>query len=260
LPGASPGANLQSVPEDRRSDVIAYTTALAGPVVLGAVLYAFRGHVAEANLALVFVVGIVAVAAGTGRRGAAALTAVMSALSFDFFCTRPYLSLRISSSADLTTELLLLVVGLAVGELAARGRQARREAAAGSDRLQRVHGLGERIAAGEDPEFVVMAVAHELREVLSLRDCRFTREPVTDAGARIEPDGTVTMVGRVWQADKLGLPTRKVELPVRGGGRVLGAFVLTPTPAMPVDHDRCLLAVALADQLGAILSDRRMAG
>ncbi|HUO48786.1 MAG TPA: DUF4118 domain-containing protein, partial [Acidimicrobiales bacterium] len=200
-------------------DAVAYLIALCGPVALGAVLYAFRAHVAAANLALVFVVGIVAIAAGTGRRGVAAVAAVSSALSFDFFCTRPYLSFRITSSSDLTTELLLLVVGLAVGELAARGRQARRQAEAGTDRLERVHGLGERIAAGEDPQFVVMAVAHELREVLSLRDCRFTSEPVTDAGARIEADGTVTIVGKLWQSEKLGLPTRKVELPVRGGGR-----------------------------------------
>jgi len=243
-----------------RGDSMAYLIALGGPVVLGAVLYAFREHVAAANLALVFVVGIVAVAAGTGRRGAAAAAAVSSALSFDFFCTRPYLSFRITSSSDLTTEIILVVVGLAVGELAARGRQARRQAEAGTDRLERVHGLGERIAAGEDPQFVVMAVAQELREILSLRDCRFSSEPVTDAGARIEPDGTVTIVGRLWQADKLGLPTRKVELPVRGGGKVLGSFLLTPSPALPVERDSCLLAVALADQLGAILADGRPAG
>jgi K+-sensing histidine kinase KdpD len=241
-------------------NTVVYAIALLGPAALGAILYGFRDHVAAANLALVFVVGIVAVAAGTGQRGAAAVAAVSSALSFDFFCTQPYLSFRITSSSDLTTEILLVVVGLAVGELAARGRQARVRAAAGTGRLERVHGLGERIAMGEDPQFVIMAVAQELREVLSLRDCRFTWELVTDAAARIEPDGSVTMIGRLWKAEKLGLPTRKVELPVRGGGRMLGAFLLTPSPALPVERDSCLLAVALADQLGAILASRRLAG
>jgi hypothetical protein len=253
------GAKVLAVADTDRGDALVYVAAVAGPVVLGAALYPARGHIAVANLALLFVVAIVAVA-GAGRRGAAALAAITSALSFDFFCTMPYLSLRITRSADLTTELLLLVVGLAVGELAARGRLARRQAAAGSERLSRLHGMGERIAAGEDPDFVVMAVAHELRDVLSLRDCRFTRGPVTDAGARLEPDGTVTVAGRVWEVERLGLPTRKVELPVRGGGQVLGAFLLTPTPATPIEHDRCVLAIALADQLGAVLTGRRHAG
>ena len=240
-------------------DRILYGAAVLAPVAVGLALYPVRGHVAEANLALVFVVCIVAVA-GAGRRGAAALAAFASAVSFDYFCTRPYLSLRITRSADLTTALLLLMVGLAVGELAARGRRARRQAEAGRERLGRLHGVGERIAAGEDPDFVVMAVAQELCDVLSLRDCRFTRAPLHDAGARVEADGSVTMAGRAWDAERLGLPTRKVELEVRGGGRVLGAFILTPTPAQPVEHDRCVLAVALADQLGAVLGSRRLAG
>ncbi len=244
---------------DQRFDRIAYGAAVLVPIAVGLALYPARGHIVEANLALVYVVCIVAVASA-GRRGAAAVTAVVSALSFDYFCTRPYLSLRITKSADLTTELLLLVVGLAVGELAARGRGARRQARAGSERLSRIHGVGERIASGEDPDFVVMAVAQELRDVLSLRDCRFTREPVSDAGARIEADGTVTMAGGVWDAERLGLPTRKVELAVRGEGQVLGAFLLTPEPALPIEHDRCVLAVALADQLGTVLSGRRLAG
>ena len=50
----------------------------------------------------------------------------------------------------------------------------------------------------------------------------------------------------------VGLPTRQVELPVRGGGGVLGTFILTPTPGEPISHERCV--VALADQLGAALA------
>ena len=35
---------------------------------------------------------------------------------------------------------------------------------------------------------------------------------------------------------------------------MLGAFILTPTPARPISHERCVVAVALADQLGAALA------
>jgi K+-sensing histidine kinase KdpD len=229
-----------------------YGAALLGPVAIAACLYPARQHVTPANLALVFVVGIVAVAGG-GRRGATVVAVAASSLSFDFFLTKPYLSLRIATSADVTTTILLLVVGLAVGELAARMRSARSQVEAGRERLGRIHGLAERIAAGEEPDFVVMAVADQLRQLLFLRDCRFSHGSVTDVGARIEADGSVTMAGHDWQADKLGLPTRRVALAVRGGGTVLASFVLTPTPALPIDLERRIAAVALADQLGTSL-------
>ena len=54
----------------------------------------------------------------------------------------------------------------------------------------------------------------------------------------------------------MGLPTKQVELPVRGGGRVLGTFILTPTPATPISQEQCVVAVALVDQLGATLAAR----
>jgi hypothetical protein len=34
----------------------------------------------------------------------------------------------------------------------------------------------------------------------------------------------------------------------------LGTFILTPTPAVPISQERCVVAVALADQLGTILA------
>jgi hypothetical protein len=99
-----------------------------------------------------------------------------------------------------------------------------------------------------------MAVATELRDLLSLLDCRFVREPPSGKGARIDPDGTVRLNPLRWPTSSAGLPTRQVELPVRGRGRNVGTFILTPTPALPITQERCVVAVSLADQLGSILS------
>ncbi len=245
--------------DPRLRSQVTYGAAVIAPIAVGAALYPARGHTAAANLALVFVIVTVGVAA-VGLRGAAVVAALVSGLSFDYFCTQPYLSLRISDSSDVTTTVLLVIVGLAVGELATRTRRARAEATAGVERLHRIHGLSERIASGEEPDFIVVSVAHELRELLSLRDCRFVREPVSEPGARIEADGTVIVAGGRWQTEKFGLPTRRVDLPVRGGGRVQGTFLLTPTQGVPVDTERCVAAVTLADQLGVVLADRHVAG
>jgi|HubBroStandDraft_1064217.scaffolds.fasta_scaffold196267_2 K+-sensing histidine kinase KdpD len=233
--------------------------AIAAPIAVALMLIPSRGHLSAANDALILVVVTVAVAS-SGRRGAAALAALTSAASFDFVLTRPYQSFRISNQRDVTTEVLFVVVGLLVGELAARGRAHRQAAAEGRDEVARLHDLAERIVGGEEPDFVLMAVAAELRDLLILEDCRFVRDQPSGKGAWIDADGTVRLNPLRWPSAAVGLPTRHVELPVRGGGKILGTFILTPTPAAPISHERCVVAVALADQIGAALaaqSDQR---
>jgi len=66
---------------------------------------------------------------------------------------------------------------------------------------------------------VLIAVAAELRDLLSLQDCRFVWDPPSGKGAWIEPDGTVRLNPLRWPTTSMGLPTKQVELPVRGGGR-----------------------------------------
>jgi len=222
------------------------------PLGAAALLIPSRGHLDSADNALILVLVTVAVSS-RGNRVAAAVCALFSALSFDYFLTVPYQSLRISSNRDVITEVLFVVVGLLVGELATRGQRHRRAAVEGRDELSRLHHMAERIADGEEPDFVLIAVAAELRDLLSLRDCRFVREPPSEKGARIDPDGTVRLNPLQWPTSA-GLPTQRVELPVRGGGRNVGTFILTPTPSVPISQERCVVAVALADQLGSMLS------
>lgn len=232
---------------------VVWTAAVVVPILVALALVPSRGQISAADGALVLVVVTVAIAS-FGIRGAAALAALVSAASFDFFLTRPYGSFRISRQADITTELLFVAVGLIVGELAVRGRRYQQAAARGRLDLSRLHLLGERIAGGEEPDFVLMAVASELRDLLSLQDCRFVREQPSGKGAWIATDGTVRLNPLRWPSSTAGLPTRQVELPVRGGGRVLGTFILTPTPTAPVSQEQCMVAVALVDQLGATLA------
>jgi K+-sensing histidine kinase KdpD len=230
-----------------------WLAALCVPIAIALVLVPSRGHLGPADDALVLVVVTVAIAS-RGNRGAAALAAIASAASFDFLLTRPYGSFRISQQGDVTTEVLFVAVGLLVGELAARGRRHQRAAARGQLEISRLHDLAQRIADGEEPEFVLIAVANELRELLHLQDCRFVREQPSGKGAWIASDGTVRLNPLRWPTASVGLPTRQVELPVRGGGKIVGTFLLTPTPVAPISQEECLVAVALVDQLGAALA------
>jgi len=226
--------------------------AVLTPVVVAILLTPWRDRLATADDALLLVVVIVAVAT-SGRRWAAALCAVSAALSFDFFLTRPYESLRITRSSDLTTEVLLLVVGLLVGDLAARGRHHRTSAREGRDHLAALHAVTELAAAGGEPEDVARLVDVELRRLLTLRSCTYA---TGDGGlaARLRPSGEVRVGAVVWNTQDLGLPHRGVDLPVRSGGEVVGHFLLVPEPGVPVGQDVLLVAVSLADQVGAAVA------
>ena len=229
--------------------------AVLAPAALAACLTPWRTRLAPADCALILVVVTVAVAT-SGRRWAAALCALSAALSFDFLLTRPYESLRITRTSDLVTELLLLVVGLVVGDMAARGRSHRASAQTGRNHLLAVHAVTGLAADGSTPEDVADLAATELCRVLSLRSCTFSTGEAGVA-ARVEPDGVVRVGELAWATSDLGLPHRGVDLPARSGGRVLGHFLLAPFPGVRIDHDALLVAVAIADQVGVALAANR---
>lgn len=226
--------------------------AIAGPIAMAWILVPWRSQLDTGDDALFLVVVIVAVAT-TGRRLAAAIAALVSALAFDFFLTRPYRSFRITSRNDAITGLLLLVVGVAVGQLAARARLHRHQAIESRGDVVLLHSLTELASSGQESRAIIDSALGELQQLLFLRDCHFTRRDPGPLAARITPHGDLTLGDETWPTQDLGLPTRKVDLPVRGNGWLLGHFLLVPTPGRPVPHHRLLVAVAIADQVGTAL-------
>jgi hypothetical protein len=156
---------------------------------------------------------------------------------------------------DVETAVVLLVVGLAVGEIAARGRWQQAVAFEMRSELHRLQGVSELVALGEDADFVVVAAAGELTRLLHLADCRF--ETTWDP-QRIRPTvtrrGVVTWGPTVWDSRRFGLPSDGAVLPVWGNGRPLGRFFLVPTVGISIGEDQLIAAIGLADQVGAALA------
>jgi K+-sensing histidine kinase KdpD len=232
---------------------LALALAIVLPLVVAAALVPFRRDIANANVALLLAAAVVLVAS-LGRRSAAFVAAVWGAVWFDYFHTRPYESFRINSGDDILTACVLLGVGLFVGELAVRSRRHHTAAVESSNDIARIHSVAELVADGEAPQYLVMVVANELRDLLSLQDCRFDSQPSPKPMARIERNGEVVIGELSWGVHSMGFPGKEVELPVIGHGVVLGRYVLVPTPAEPVSFDKRIVAVALADQVGAVLA------
>ena len=241
-----------------RRDVGLVLAGLA-PIAVAAVLVGVRGRIQNANVALILVVVVVATAA-IGGRLAGATSAVVSALSFNFFHTQPYLRLTIDSADDVETTLLLLAVGLLVGHITARAMRARASAAGSSLEIRRIHRVAERAARGEEAAEVLEAAQGELVELLTLQGCRFEAQPFLTVLPRLERGGQLDQ--RVWRYRDGGfeLSPEGVELPVYGRGQQLGRFVLEPTPGVGVSLEQRVVAVAIADQVGATLAAPSTAG
>jgi len=234
-------------------DRLALGAAVVAPPAVALALVPLRDHLAHTNVALVLVVVVVAVAI-TGRRVAAALAAVSAAFWYEFFFTVPYNSPRIANGEDALTAGLLLVVGLAVGQLASWALRQRDEARRGREDIGRIHYAAELAAQGESVDHLILAVSLELRDLLFLRDCRFSSGVADEQLPTLDHDGRVRWGELGWGTESLGLPSKGVTLAAHGQGRVVGTFTLIPTPGRLLGEDRLLVAVALADQVGAALA------
>ena len=147
--------HTESFLQAHRSLVIG--AAAVVPLVACAALSLVRDSVANTNAALVLVLIVVAVGA-TGNRAAGLVAALSSAAWFDFFLTAPFNTFAITDQADIETAVLLVLVGLAVTEIALWGRRQQAGASRQSGYLEGVLGAARAVAEGEVPASAVAEV------------------------------------------------------------------------------------------------------
>jgi len=135
----------------------------------------------------------------------------------------PYERFTIRSPADVTTFVLLLVVGTALAQSA------------------------------RSPEFVVDHVKDQLTSLLGLAESRFEFGSLLSHPPRLAADGSVMAGHGRWDVEQSGLP-EEVELRVSGNGHYYGRFLLKPRPGFSAPLQACLVAVSLADQAGRAFS------
>ena len=241
-------------------DRIAVAAGLLAPLALAAVLVPFRTKFANTDVALAMILLIVAVAAA-GNRLAGYVAAISAAAWFDFFLTKPYEQFSINRAADIESTVLVLLIGIAVTEIAVFGRREHAAANRRAGYLEGINDAARAVAAGDSRDALIDQVAASLVRLLSLRGCEF-QYGVAGLGrpARIERDGDVMIDGRAYDVVNGGLPAdRGTELLVENGGLLQGRFLMRPDPAARPTHEQLLVAVALADQVGAALASSQPA-
>jgi K+-sensing histidine kinase KdpD len=245
--------NVEWFLQAHRSLVV--SVAAVVPLAACAALSPFRDVVANTNAALGLVLLVVA-AASTGIRAAGIVAALSSTAWFDFFLTEPYHQFAITDPADIETAVLLVLVGLAVSEIALWGRRQQARASREQGYLDGVVSTAATVGAGRTTtSSLIEHVSDQIVDVLHLDACRFDPDN-GPALATLEGDGTVVYNGHPVDVDRHGLPTdTEIALPVRSGGVVRGRFLLTAaTRVVRPSLEQLRVAGALANQVGAALT------
>jgi Domain of unknown function (DUF4118) len=236
-------------------DRLAVIAALAAPLLLTVILVPFRGSFPNTDAALALILVVVAVAAN-GYRLAGYLAALSAAVWFDFFLTRPYEQFTITRRTDIETTVLLLVIGVAVTEIAVWGRRQHTAASRRAGYLDGIGAAARAVAAGESPGELIDQVSGRLTELLSLRACRFEYGKAgLGRPARLLGDGRVVTEHRTWDVPVEGLPTdTDIELLVEHAGVLQGRFLMRAKPDAHPTLEQRLVAIAFAEQVGAALA------
>ena len=238
-------------------DRIAVIAGLVLPCAVAAALAPFRSGFANTDAALVLVAVVVSIAAN-GHRIAGALAAVSAAASFDFFLTAPYHRLTITHRTDVETTVLLIAVGIAVTELAVRGRRQRVLAQTDAAYLDAISSTTALMNSGASLNAVASHTSAQLTALLGLRGCGFERGRYGGL-PRLDEDGQIRTHDRVWDLDQFGMPDTDVELLCISDTAAFGRFVLHPTPGATPPLLARRISIMLATQIAGYRGHARAA-
>jgi K+-sensing histidine kinase KdpD len=236
------------------ADALAGVVVLLASLLIGVTFAPVRDSIGLENVAILYMAVVAAVAAGSGRVGGL-IAATAAALSYNFFFTSPYYSLRIDSASQVVTVLLLFLAGLLasfVGGLQRRLRSAHRQEEAA---LVLVHQVVRTRAEGGDAP---RAAVSEIWRLLGARWVAVVRDgaSVADAGEKPSALDPLTLPefddqGYVHNGHRLEavLPAGGAAVPLRADGQRTGALVIVPRRDRTLSRPLRLALLAVAYEI-----------
>ncbi len=240
-------------------------------------------QLAVSNASIVYLAAVVASAVAAGTAGAV-VAAVGSFLAYDLFFTDPRLTLKVSDPGEWVSVILLLFVGVVVGQLAALQRSRAMEARAREREARALFQVSRELAVRKSTPAVLPIIARILREEtyaeriwISLGADEASERVAADS----EVDGTHPVVPAVQQVlrrtpgedpapwIRVHQPTRRTaaridreayRVRITAGEMSLGSiWALRRRERGEPNQTESRLLAAAADQLGGALAHDRLA-
>jgi K+-sensing histidine kinase KdpD len=239
--------------------------AVVVPIAIAVALIPVRDGATSANLALAMVLGAVVVAAASNRIGVSILCAAMTGLAYDFFLVHPYYSITIAVPNEALTAVLVLAVVAVVGTISTLFRRQRTLTERREENLGLLYQLVEQVATAAGETALVGTSERELAELLGALDCRFIPASPDGSGDDHQPadDGAdemvITAVGELQVGADVVDPSeavtaRRLALPVQSAGLRFGRFRIDAAPGHTIARWELIVAVMIADLVGAALA------
>lgn len=221
---------------------------------------ALRPYLAATNLAMVYLLGVVATALRCSR-GVSVVTSFLNVAAFDFFCVPPYLTFRVSHYDYLFTFAGMLAVALVIGTQTARIRERTQAVLEREARTGIMYRLAERLAGEARIYEIARAAALFAQENLPERVIVFYPADGRISFARRSSDSLPLPTSEEsvaqWVFDhgqKAGLGTDRPEaatalyLPLRGVRQVAGVMAVLPLRTPSLEREKVEFLEMFADQ------------
>jgi hypothetical protein len=233
-------------------------------IVLGVALIPLREVTTASNLAFAFL-ALTIVVGEAGGRWAATATALASALSLNFFLTRPYLTLTIHGRDDVIAFLGLTACGLISATLGS----GRAERQAGRRQLEVLHAALRQVELGGPPESRLQEVLDSVWSAFPLVAIAVRDESgrlLASAGdqariAAVPPLVTeaemLASAGSVRLGNPAPLPLEGLRLPLVVGRRPLGGLDLWGN-GRPAGRETRRALWAVARVIAAVIAEGRL--
>ncbi len=144
------------------------------------------GHASLPDVAMVYLLGIVAVAMRL-TLPAAVLAAAVSVLSFDFFFIPPYLSFRVDDARHVVTFGVMFLVGVVISMLMQRIRAQADSARTREQRTARLYAMTRELSATRDVDRMSEVATSHLHELFEGDVILLARGPAGDLGGEPAP-------------------------------------------------------------------------
>jgi two-component system sensor histidine kinase KdpD len=141
-----------------------YLWAFAATVSCTAIAWLMLGHFDLANLIMIYLLGVVVVAARYGR-GPSVLSSFLSVVLFDFFFVPPRFSFAVSDSQYLITFAVMLLVALFISSMTASTLHQARIAGHRERRIASLYAMSRELTATRGEENIVHIAVKHVAEV-----------------------------------------------------------------------------------------------